>query len=176
MASPGAYKVLAIMPVIALLFRLSSSVCSFTVHNNCPHTIWPGTLAGAGTPQLPTTGFRLDAGQTARIRAAPGWSGRIWARTGCQFDDTGAGTCLTGDCGGQMECLGAGALPPVTLFEITLGDGLGDDFYDVSIVDGYNLPVVAAPRVLHGACNATGCLADLNTGNKNVQTQFPKSA
>ncbi|KAG6498168.1 pathogenesis-related thaumatin-like protein 3.5 [Zingiber officinale] len=165
MESSAACKVLAVMPVLTLLFRLSSSACSFTVLNNCPHTIWPGTLAGAGTPELPTTGFRLDSGQTARIRAGAGWSGRIWARTGCQFDDTGNGTCLTGDCGGQMECRGAGPVPPVTLFEITLGNGLDDDdFYDVSLVDGYNLPVVAAPRVLHGACNATGCLADLNAG------------
>ncbi|RWW17718.1 hypothetical protein BHE74_00011956, partial [Ensete ventricosum] len=105
--------------------------CTFTISNNCPHPIWPGTLAGAGTPQLPTTGFRLDSGQTARIRGPPG---------------------------------GIGALPPVTLFEITLGKGLDEDYYDISLVDGYNLPVVAAPRVLHGGCNATGCLADLNRG------------
>lgn len=65
-----------------------------------------------------------------------------------------------------MECGGIGALPPVTLFEITLGKGLDEDYYDVSLVDGYNLPVVAAPRVLHGGCNATGCLADLNRGKK----------
>ncbi|CAD5184261.1 unnamed protein product [Musa acuminata subsp. malaccensis] len=163
MEASATSNVLAFVPILALLFRISDG-CTFTVSNNCPHPIWPGTLAGAGTPQLPTTGFRLDSGQTARIRAPPGWSGRIWARTGCNFDTNGAGTCQTGDCGGRMECGGIGALPPVTLFEITLGTGLDEDYYDVSLVDGYNLPVVAAPRVLHGGCNATGCLADLNRG------------
>jgi hypothetical protein len=34
----------------------------------------------------------------------------------------------------------------------------------VSLVDGYNLPVVAVPQARQGGagCNATGCAADLN--------------
>lgn len=74
-----------------------------------------------------------------------------------------------------MECGGIGALPPVTLFEITLGKGLDEDYYDVSLVDGYNLPVVAAPRVRHGGCNATGCLADLNRGKTPCLFPLPYS-
>ncbi|XP_010929479.2 pathogenesis-related thaumatin-like protein 3.5 [Elaeis guineensis] len=147
--------------VLVLSFQLSMC-CTFTIYNNCPHTIWPGTLAGAGTPQLSTTGFQLEPGRSVRMAAPPGWSGRMWARTGCEFDAQGAGTCQTGDCGGRMECGGAGALPPATLFEITLGKGKDPDYYDVSLVDGYNLPVAAAPRVPRGRCNATGCAADLN--------------
>ncbi|KAI7995111.1 Thaumatin-like protein 1 [Camellia lanceoleosa] len=38
------------------------------------------------------------------------------------------------------------------------------DFYDVSIVDGYNLPLIVAPQGVFGVCNATGCVSDLNTG------------
>ncbi|KAK6129358.1 hypothetical protein DH2020_036874 [Rehmannia glutinosa] len=121
-----------------------------------------GTLAGSGTPQLVTTGFQLDSGQTINIPNVPGWSGRIWARTGCTFDATGVGSCLTGDCGGRLECNGNGAAPPASLFEITLGEE--KDFYDVSIVDGYNLPLVAAPRGVGGGCNVTGCVADINMG------------
>ena len=150
---------------ISFFFTLSSSnSCTFTITNNCPYTIWPGTLAGSGTPQLPTTGFRLDSGQSVRIPSAPGWSGRIWARTGCTFDESGAGKCQTGDCGGRLECDGNGASPPASLFEITLGKGTDKDFYDVSIVDGYNLPLIALPRGVHDACNATGCASDINTG------------
>ncbi|XWS13397.1 hypothetical protein CRYUN_Cryun36dG0033900 [Craigia yunnanensis] len=48
--------------------------------------------------------------------------------------------------------------------QITLGAGNDQDFYDVSIVDGYNLPLVAAPRGVYGACNATSCAYDLNMG------------
>lgn len=140
-----------------------SMAMTFTISNYCPHPIWPGTLAGSGTPQLSTTGFKLEPGQTVQLAAPAGWSGRIWARTGCVFDADGAGVCNTGDCGGRLECRGAGAMPPATLFEVTLDGSGGQDFYDVSLVDGYNLPVVAIPRArTGGACNATGCMADLN--------------
>ncbi|KAF6156837.1 hypothetical protein GIB67_002754 [Kingdonia uniflora] len=145
------------------LFSYSIS-CSFTITNNCQYTIWPGTLAGAGTPQLSTTGFQLNSGQSVRIPTLPGWSGRIWARTGCVFDASGVGTCQTGDCGGKLECSGAGAIPPTSLFEITLGKGDDKDFYDVSFVDGYNLPLAATPLGGIGGCNATGCANDLNLG------------
>ncbi|RCV31888.1 hypothetical protein SETIT_6G214000v2 [Setaria italica] len=156
-----------LMVVLALAHwcSIATASCSFTVSNYCSQPIWPGTLAGAGTPQLPTTGFRLDPGQTVQVPAPTGWSGRLWARTGCAFDAGGNGTCQTGDCGGRLECAGTGATPPVTLFEVTLGKAAGDlDYYDVSLVDGYNLPVVAVPRPRQGAggCNATGCTADLN--------------
>ncbi|KAM3189777.1 hypothetical protein ACQJBY_068189 [Aegilops geniculata] len=168
----GAPCLLLVLLVLAAQWcSVSTASCSFTISNYCTHTIWPGTMAGAGTPQLPTTGFRLDPGQTVRIPAPAGWSGRIWARTGCNFSTDGSGAaagpvaCQTGDCGGgHMECGGTGGKPPATLFEITLGKGgpADQDFYDVSLVDGYNLPVVAVPRARQGSCNATGCAADLN--------------
>ncbi|KDP24773.1 hypothetical protein JCGZ_25173 [Jatropha curcas] len=158
-------KIIPILLLIFTAFLVSSSyACTFTVTNNCPHAIWPGTLAGSGTPQLPTTGFRLDPGQSLRIPTVPGWSGRIWARTGCTFNEYGVGSCQTGDCGGKLECEGNGAAPPASLFEITLGTENNKDFYDVSIVDGYNLPLLAAPRGVQGACNATGCASDINMG------------
>ena len=153
---------LLVLVVLAQWHHVSMAM-TFTISNYCSHPIWPGTLAGAGTSQLSTTGFRLDPGQTVQLAAPAGWSGRIWARTGCVFDADGAGVCQTGDCGGRMECRGSGATPPATLFEVTLGQGGVEDFYDVSLVDGYNLPVVAIPRARLGAsCNATGCMADLN--------------
>ncbi|KAL5805394.1 hypothetical protein ACOSQ3_032194 [Xanthoceras sorbifolium] len=154
--------------LLFICFFFSSSYSStFTITNNCPYTIWPGTLAGSGTPPLPTTGFELQSGGSVRIASVPGWSGRIWARTGCKFDQSGIGSCQTGDCGGRLQCDGNGATPPASLFEITLGAGMEKDFYDVSIVDGYNLPIVVHPRGVYGgpgACNATGCAADINMG------------
>ncbi|KAL2317548.1 hypothetical protein Fmac_031424 [Flemingia macrophylla] len=153
---------------LAILFTfLSYSFSSiFTITNNCPHTIWPGTLSGSGSPPLPTTGFRLDSGQMVKLTSVPGWSGRIWARTGCTFDSTGIGKCQTGDCGGRLECDGNGAAPPTSLFEITLGQGNEQDYYDVSMVDGYNLPLLVQPRGVYGTgtCNATGCVTDINRG------------
>ncbi|CAL0307775.1 unnamed protein product [Lupinus luteus] len=156
----------SIFILILLTFLTCSFSSIFTITNNCHQTIWPGTLSGAGTPSLPTTGFQLEPGQSAKLTSVPGWSGRIWARTGCTFDTTGIGKCQTGDCGGRLECDGNGAAPPTSLFEITLGEGNDQDYYDVSMVDGYNLPLLALPRGVYGAspCNATGCVNDINIG------------
>ncbi|XP_040382628.1 thaumatin-like protein 1b [Oryza brachyantha] len=176
MAAPRSWRAEAcVIFVVALVARwcsTSTASCSFTISNYCAQTIWPATLAGAGTPQLATTGFRLDPGQSVQVPAPAGWSGRVWARTGCDFSGGagvgGATACQTGDCGGRLECAGTGATPPATLFEVTLGKGaVGDkDYYDVSLVDGYNLPVVAVPQGSAtgggGACATTGCTADLN--------------
>lgn len=153
--------------VLALfLFISCCSCCTFTITNNCPYTIWPGTLAGSGSPELASTGFQLNSGESARLTSSPGWSGRIWGRTGCRFEGTGIGKCQTGDCGGRLECDGNGAAPPTSLFEITVGEGNVEDYYDVSMVDGYNLPILAVPRGVYGrsACNATGCVSDINRG------------
>uniref|UniRef100_A0A0E0QL89 Thaumatin-like protein n=1 Tax=Oryza rufipogon TaxID=4529 RepID=A0A0E0QL89_ORYRU len=187
MEAPRSWRAPAcVIFVLALVAQWWSSSmaasCSFTISNHCAQTIWPATLAGAGTPQLATTGFRLDPGQSVQVPAPAGWSGRIWARTGCDFSGAGgaaaaaaagAAACQTGDCGGRLECGGTGATPPATLFEVTLGKvgggaGAGDlDYYDVSLVDGYNLPVVAVPQAGGatgggGGCATTGCTADLN--------------
>lgn len=58
-----------------------------------------------------------------------------------------------------------GAIPPVTLAEFTLAavsGGAGLDFYDVSLVDGYNVPMIIEVTGGSGACGSTGCVADLN--------------
>ncbi|KAK6115743.1 hypothetical protein DH2020_008012 [Rehmannia glutinosa] len=135
----------------------------FTLVNRCDYTVWPGILSNAGSSGLDTTGFQLPQGTTRYIQAQPGWSGRFWGRTGCSFDPTtGQFSCATGDCGSnQMECNGAGATPPATLAEFTIVPS-AQDFYDVSLVDGYNLPMIVEPVGGSGACGSTGCVTDLN--------------
>ena len=132
--------------------------------------MWPGLLSSAGSAALLSTGFALAPGESRAVSAPAGWSGRLWGRTLCAADAaTGRFACATGDCGsGDVQCNGGGAATPATLAEFTLDGSGGLDFYDVSLVDGYNLPVVAVPRAGPGAggagggCNATGCMADLN--------------
>ncbi|KAF5745370.1 pathogenesis-related protein 5-like isoform X2 [Tripterygium wilfordii] len=136
---------------------------TFTFVNRCQYSVWPGILANAGSPRLDSTGFELPKDSSRSIQAPTGWSGRFWARTGCNFDGSGFGSCQTGDCGsGQVECNGLGASPPATLAEFTLGTG-GQDFYDVSLVDGYNLPMIVEGSGGSGLCSSTGCTTDLNT-------------
>ncbi|XP_020582576.1 thaumatin-like protein 1 [Phalaenopsis equestris] len=157
------------LPLFSLLILLSSSpgfLCTtFTITNNCAYTVWPGILSGAGTAPLDTTGFSLRSGESHPLQIPSSWSGRLWARTHCSTDPiTGLFSCATGDCGsGKPECSGAGASPPATLAEFTL-DGSSDmDFFDVSLVDGYNLPMLVSPSGGSGGnCTATGCVVDIN--------------
>ncbi|CAI9769695.1 unnamed protein product [Fraxinus pennsylvanica] len=138
---------------------LGASAAIFTLQNKCPHTIWPATLSGAGKPLLVNGGFQLGPAQAATINAPAGWSGRFWARTGCTFDQSGKGSCATGDCGGILQCNGAGGIPPVSLAEFTLNSP--QDFYDVSLVDGFNLPISIFPSGGTGNCRSVICKADL---------------
>ncbi|KAL1533346.1 hypothetical protein AAHA92_33241 [Salvia divinorum] len=129
----------------------------------CDYTVWPGILSNTGSSGLGTTGFQLIPHATQSFEAPSGWSGRFWGRTGCSFDPiSGQGSCATGDCGSnQIECNSAGAIPPATLAEFTIGSG-AQDFYDVSLVDGYNLPMIVEPVGGSGACGLTRCVRDLN--------------
>ncbi|KAF4356657.1 hypothetical protein CsatB_006070 [Cannabis sativa] len=148
--------------VVLLLTSRGVTAATFNFVNRCDYTVWPGILANAGSPRLDSTGFELPKDTSRSFLAPTGWSGRFWGRTGCTFDESGSGSCLTGDCGsGVVECNGAGAAPPATLAEFTLGTG-GQDFYDVSLVDGYNLPMVVEGTGGSGLCASTGCPTDLN--------------
>lgn len=49
--------------------------------------------------------------------------------------------------------------PPVTLAEFSLRQTDGNDFYDVSLVDGYGLPVSVTPSA--SACHVAECAVDL---------------
>ncbi|XP_043691692.1 pathogenesis-related thaumatin-like protein 3.5 [Telopea speciosissima] len=154
---------MALWYLINLFLLLSFSgaqAANFTLKNNCRNTIWPGIQAGSGKPVLNNGGLKLKPNESVNINAPTGWSGRFWGRRSCSFDATGKGTCLTGDCGGVLECAGAGGAPPTTLAEFTLDSPM--DFYDVSLVDGYDLSVSIVPVGGTGDCKPTKCVSDLN--------------
>ncbi|KAL6899079.1 hypothetical protein ACP4OV_005737 [Aristida adscensionis] len=156
---------LSILGIVIVSAIGSAASKSFTISNNCEYTVWPGILSSAGSAGMDTAGFALAPGESRAMSVPSGWSGRLWARTLCSTDDGGRFACVTGDCGsGKLDCAGGGAAPPATLAEFTLDGSGGMDFYDVSLVDGYNLPVLVAPRgaAAGGNCAPTGCTADLN--------------
>ncbi|CAD5164049.1 unnamed protein product [Musa acuminata subsp. malaccensis] len=135
---------------------------TFNFKNNCPYPVWPASLANAGKAALSQTGFQLDSGASLSVDAPPAWGGRMWTRHRCSADSSGRFSCLSGDCGtGQVACNGAGGAPPTTLVEFTLqGDG-GKDFYDVSCVDGFNVPVSVVPSG-GSNCDSTSCQTNIN--------------
>ncbi|KAK6135414.1 hypothetical protein DH2020_030833 [Rehmannia glutinosa] len=145
-------SILLALLLVASGFRLSRCT-KFTITNNCKETIYPGI-----TPNnFSGGGFALKPTQSAVFTAPPAWHGRIWARTGCNFDRNGNGTCQTGACETALQCTGSG-LPPASVAEFALGDL---DYYDVSLVDGFNLPIVVTPVSGKGNCSSAGCDADM---------------
>ncbi|KAK4992586.1 hypothetical protein LTR66_006237 [Elasticomyces elasticus] len=116
------------------------------VTNMCNDTIYPGinTQGGQG-PQ--SQGFELQSGANNTQYVSENWQGRVWGRTNCSFNSQGTGpsgngyqACNTGDCNGVVNCSVTGNTP-VTLAEFTLDGGDGQTYYDISLVDGYNLPM-----------------------------------
>ena len=135
----------------------SSSYHLITIVNADNETIWAATNPNAQHP-IPVTGWKLAPGQSVTFKVPNGWGGRVWGRTGCSFDASGVGHCQTGDCGGLFQCQGSegGA---TTLAELTLDSFDGMDFYDVSMVDGANLPMYinTTHRVDADPISSNGC-------------------
>ncbi|XP_052170923.1 thaumatin-like protein [Diospyros lotus] len=135
-----------------LLFAAVSHAAIINVLNNCPYTVWAAAVPGGGR--------RLNRGQSWQINAPSGTTrARVWARTGCNFDGSGRGKCQTGDCNGLLECRGYGA-PPNTLAEYALNQYSNLDFFDISLVDGFNVPMEFSPTS-NGCTRGIKCAADI---------------
>jgi len=138
---------------------------TFTVTNKCSYTVWPAIFTdlnvGTSTPAQPT-GWSATPGSSVTFNVPDDWkAGRIWGRRDCDFSKEGAISCSTGSCNGGLLCdphTGTG-VPPVTVAEWTLGTGTSPDNYDVSLVDGFNIPMSVVPT---GGCPVADCTVDLN--------------
>ncbi|GAQ87772.1 Pathogenesis-related thaumatin superfamily protein [Klebsormidium nitens] len=130
---------------------------TFTVRNNCAQTVWVAQFSVPGyTPLTTTSNLTLTTGQTAVFTTDNTWIGRIWGRTRCGGSPF---RCATGDCNGATCAKGVTGQPPATLAEFTLAQPRGLDFYDVSVVDGFNLQIQIKPS--KSSCPTIGCVADL---------------
>jgi hypothetical protein len=135
-----------------------SGTHTITLVNDTAETIWPAAWPGSTSGE---TGWTLPAGGSLSFQVPQGWNSRLWGRTGCHFGSGDAGDgCRTGDCGGLYQCKGWGEIP-ATLAEYDMDSYKGLDFYDVSMVDGSNLPMYIS--VTHGSADKSvsldGCLS-----------------
>ena len=139
--------------VLVSLLSTPSNAITFTVKNNCPYTVWGAAVPGGGR--------QMNPGATWIVTANPGQTGaRIWARTGCTVSGPNGLRCTTGDCGGKLQCTAYGT-PPNTLAEYALKQFNNLDFFDISLVDGFNVPMSFLPE--GGQCSrGPSCRADLN--------------
>ncbi|KAJ3229392.1 hypothetical protein HDU81_005395 [Chytriomyces hyalinus] len=127
------------------------------VVNNCKHDIWPGMTGDDKDTKLPffgdatsanPAGFQLKPGAWKNIKMKPNLASiRLWARLGCKTVD-GKFVCDVGDCGNPNNhfdgtCYQGGGLGANSLFEISI-DADYKTWYDLSIVDGYTIPIAVA--------------------------------
>nr|CAD2184346.1 unnamed protein product [Meloidogyne enterolobii] len=152
--------------ILLLNFTLNIEVfpqmVTIELFNNCSEPIWPAIKNDGPIPN--NGGFGpLQAGQVQSLSVPSDWkSARIWPRTGCGENMI----CITGSCGnGVLECNGLEGQIPASLAEFTLnGDG-GLSYYDVSYVDGSNIPLQIIPiaGTFNGAvgnCKEISCTED----------------
>ena len=131
--------------------------------NNCPHTIW---LANTGTPSLQSVTLNQGQSHTYNIDKNTGWNGRIWPKYGC---DNSGNNCLFGN--SVAPCPSGGCQPPADTkveFNIPSQPPSRDSWYDVSLVDGYSLPMKIVPRgVNQGSCIPATCTMSLDNCPSN---------
>ncbi|KAH7316472.1 thaumatin family protein [Stachybotrys elegans] len=155
------------------------------ITNNCDSTIWPGITSQAGSGPG-TGGFELGPGEQRGLWVSPDWQGRVWGRTNCTVDGDSC-QCMTGDCFGKLDCEFSGATP-ATLAEFTLSGGIEgmQTFYDLSLVDGYNIPMginyipaenttFIPPNLTNCACIATAgwLYSNAGTGTYYTNSSYP---
>ncbi|XP_074307527.1 cysteine-rich receptor-like protein kinase 19 isoform X2 [Silene latifolia] len=156
---------------ILQIHLFSGNAKTLTITNNCSYTVWPAIvttyLSATDRGSASVSGFALREGKSSVVVVPNQWSGRVWGRTLCSTDkSTGNFSCQTGDCGsGSMQCTSS-VVNPVTLAEFVFGEfnTSNKDFYDVTVLAGYNLPLLVAPHVDSGTgprCEVTGCVFDL---------------
>ncbi|KAK4422650.1 Thaumatin-like protein [Sesamum alatum] len=137
--------------ILTISFFTFAHAATFDITNRCSYTVWAAASPGGGR--------RLDSGQSWQINVASGTVGRIWGRTNCSFDGSGRGQCQTGDCNGLLDCQASGR-PPNTLAEFALNQFNNLDLFDISLVDGFNIPIEFSPTT--DVCRSVRCTGRIN--------------
>lgn len=91
-------------------------------------------------------------GSSETVCAPTPWAGRFWARTGCGDCTGGECLCDTGQCLGNdgktfSQFCAVSGLNPVTIVEPNMRAFGPRDFYDISMVNGGNVPAQIVPDV-----------------------------
>ena len=116
-----------------------------SVENSCGHTVWLATTPNFGQDPLPGGNIKVDPGQRYVYQIPnKGWAGRFWPKTGC---NSGGDECEFGQ--SSPPCPSQGCQPPADTkveFNFPPQPPQADSWYDISLVDGYSLPMKIVPR------------------------------
>ncbi|RZC78919.1 hypothetical protein C5167_003137 [Papaver somniferum] len=76
--------------LLSIFFSLSlTDGTQLIIVNNCKESIWPGIFGSAGHPSPADGGFHLGSNEQVVLEVPEKWSGRLWGRQGCCFDQNG---------------------------------------------------------------------------------------
>jgi len=160
-------KAVYALALMAAITIPAASAVELTVTNNCPYTIWLATTPNFGIEPLPDGTVEL-ATSRRYVYQIPngGWAGRFWPKFGC---DQSGSNCEFGD--SSPPCPANGCQPPADTkveFNFPSQPPTADSWYDVSLVDGYSLPMNIDPRGQDaGSCIATNCAMKLDQCPQN---------
>ncbi|KAL9546272.1 hypothetical protein MBANPS3_006745 [Mucor bainieri] len=121
--------------IALLLVPISQAEKSITVKNNCGSVITVGVLTNGVSSGLPEQSFDLTPSASNSFSKSDSWGGRVWARYHC----SGSAGKDSSNCGVP------GATNPASLAEFFFKGTGGKDYYDISLVDGYNMPMSIIP-------------------------------
>ncbi|KAI8991913.1 THO complex subunit 1 transcription elongation factor-domain-containing protein [Mycotypha africana] len=131
--------IILLLSILSLFIGPSASR-QITVDNRCHHAIHVGYQTnGAGDPQILPS---LKPGEAINLQFKPDWSGRVWARPPCDKGD---------ECTRVASAKDPASLAEFNFFDnnnqVSVAAGIDTDYYDVSFVDGFNLPIRVEPVV-----------------------------
>lgn len=139
-----------------------SNTTRLSVTNQCDFPVWMATQPNTEIAPLPEGTVKLEKGQSQDYAIpSDGWAGRLWPKTGCDSNGT---NCAAGEA--VQPCPPSGCNPPAdTLIEFNFSNlsSTNPTWYDISLVDGYSLPIEIKPREGEsGSCITTRCDLSLN--------------
>ena len=154
-------KFYAAVMVLAMTTQRVTPI-ELSVENSCDFTIWLATTPNFGQQPLPGGNARVDPGQKYVYQIpGGGWAGRFWPKINC---DASGEACEFGQ--SSPPCPSQGCQPPADTkveFYFPSQPPHEDSWYDISLVDGYSLPMRIVPRgVYQGACIPTNCAMSLD--------------
>ena len=143
------------------------------IENRCDYATWTLVSDAFRNIMPDSKPYKMEP-HTAIVVGWPNdFSGRIWPRSQC-----------TGDAYNNLKCVQTGK---DTLAEFTLTKGMNSDWYDVSLVDGFTIPVgilqldvpwtsrpdyvVGGPLGSNEICGSPICAPDLNPNCPASQQQ-----
>lgn len=155
-------KIFASIVVVAVCLAVSEADREIRITNKCPYNVWISPATNQPVQGGVISDIRNLGNGASFIYQIPtnGWAGRFWPKTGC---DGSGQNCQTGQ--SVPPCLPTGCDPPaetkVEFFYPPVGDPK-HVFYDISLVDGFSLPVEIVPSVQQGSCITTKCAVPLS--------------